>query len=55
LRALYMRYGHSARRAPRIRANASETRLMGNIETGSRIHHIILASPRRGMATWIAA
>ena len=35
LRALRMRYGHSTRRAPRIRANASETRLMGNVETGS--------------------
>ncbi len=35
LRALRMRYGHSTRRAPRIRANASETRLMGNSEIGS--------------------
>jgi hypothetical protein len=35
LRALQMRYGHSTRRAPRIRANASETRLMGNVEIGS--------------------
>ena len=36
LRGLRMRYGHSARRAPRIRANASETRRMGNVEIGSR-------------------
>jgi hypothetical protein len=35
LRTLRMRYGHSARRASRIRANASETRLMGIFETGS--------------------
>ena len=40
LRALRMRYGHSTRRAPRLRsdrfrARASETRLMGIIETGS--------------------
>jgi hypothetical protein len=35
LRALRMRYGHSTRRASRIRANASETRLMGNYEIGS--------------------
>ncbi len=37
LRALQMRYGHSTRRASRIRANASETRLMGNIEIGSKV------------------
>ncbi len=36
LRALRMRYGHSTRRASRIRANASETRLMRNFEIGSR-------------------
>ncbi len=35
LRTLRMRYGHSARRASRIRPNASETRLMGIVETGS--------------------
>ncbi len=35
LRALRMRYGHSTRRAPRLRASASETRLMRIIETGS--------------------
>ena len=35
LRALQMRYGHSARRASRIRANASETRLMGKPGIGS--------------------
>ena len=35
LRALQMRYGHSTRRAPRLRASASETRLMRLIETGS--------------------
>ena len=35
LRALQMRYGHSTRRAPRLRASASETRLMRIIETGS--------------------
>ena len=35
LRALRMRYGHSTRRASWIRANASETRLMGNDEIGS--------------------
>ena len=35
LRALQMRYGHSTRCASRIRANASETRLTGNIEIGS--------------------
>ncbi len=35
LRALQMRYGYSTRRAPRIRASASETRLMRIIETGS--------------------
>jgi len=37
LRALQMRYGHSARRAPRLRASASETRLMRIIETGSSL------------------
>ena len=37
LRALQMRYGHSTRRASRIRANASETRLMGNVEIGSSL------------------
>ncbi len=36
LRALRMRYGHSTRRAARIRANASETRLMRNTEIGLR-------------------
>ncbi len=40
LRGLRMRYGHSTRRASRLRsdrfrARASETRLMGNIEIGS--------------------
>ena len=35
LRALRMRDGHSTRRASRIRANASETRLMGIEEMGS--------------------
>jgi hypothetical protein len=35
LRALQMRYRHSTRRAPRLRASASETRLMRIIETGS--------------------
>ncbi len=35
LRALRMRYGHSTQRAPRIRASASETRLMRIVETGS--------------------
>ena len=35
LRALQMRYGHSTRRASRLRASASETRLMRIIETGS--------------------
>ena len=35
LRALQMRYGHSTRRASRIRTNASETRLMGNQKIGS--------------------
>jgi hypothetical protein len=35
LRALRMRFGHSTRRASRIRTNASETRLMGNPEIGS--------------------
>ena len=35
LRALQMRYGHLARRAPRLRTSASETRLMRIIETGS--------------------
>jgi len=35
LRALRMRYGHSTRRASRLRASASETRLMRIIETGS--------------------
>ncbi len=35
LRASQMRYGHSTRRAPRIRASASETRLMRIFETGS--------------------
>ena len=30
-------YGHSLRRAPRIRANAAETRLMGNAKTGSHL------------------
>ena len=37
LRALQMRYGHSTRRASRIGANASETRLMRIVETGSNI------------------
>jgi hypothetical protein len=35
LRALQMRYGHSTRRASRLRTSASETRLMRNVETGS--------------------
>ncbi len=35
LHALRMRDGHSTRRASRIRASASETRLMGIVETGS--------------------
>ncbi len=35
LRALRMRYGHSTRRASRLRASASETRLMRIVETGS--------------------
>ncbi len=37
LRALQMRYGHSTRRAPHLRASASETRLMKIIDTGSRL------------------
>ncbi len=36
LRALRMRYGHSMRRASRLRSNASETRLMGNAKVGSK-------------------
>jgi hypothetical protein len=43
LRALRMRYGHSTRRASRIRANASETRLMGNAEIGSHFDNILPA------------
>ncbi len=35
LRALQMRYGHSTRRAPRLRASASETRLTRTVETAS--------------------
>jgi hypothetical protein len=35
LRGLRMRYVHPTRSAPRLRANASETRLMGNVEIGS--------------------
>jgi len=36
LRALQMRYGHSTRRASRLRARASETRLMRIFEPGSK-------------------
>jgi hypothetical protein len=36
LRALQMRYGHSTRRASRLRASASETRLMRIFQSGSR-------------------
>ena len=35
LRALRMRYGHSTRRASRLRPSASETRLMRIVEIGS--------------------
>ena len=37
LRPLPMRKGHATRRASRIRANASETRLMGIDEMGSNV------------------
>ncbi len=37
LRALRICYGHSTRHASRIRASASETRLMGSSEIGSSL------------------
>ena len=44
--ALQMRYGHSTRRTPRLRASASETRLMRIIETGSMYNaHLSKPSP----------
>ncbi len=47
LRALQMRYGHSARRASRTRASASETRLTSFIETGSGYNApLSMPSPR---------
>ncbi len=47
LRALRMRYGHSTRHASRIRANASETRLMGISEIGSSL--IVCGDPANCM------
>ena len=48
LRALQLRYGHSPRRASRLRASASETRLMRIAETGSShnsVMTVVLAIP----------
>ncbi len=42
LRASRMRYGHSTWRTSRLRASASETRLMRIIETGSRVFFVTL-------------